>query len=60
MRIRRPEAEDRGEWDRLFAAYAAFYGVAQTPAMRDRVWGWILDPAHEVEARVAEGAGGLV
>lgn len=60
MRIRRPEAGDRAEWDRLYAGYADFYGVAQTAAMRDRVWGWIHDPAHEVQARVAEGAAGLV
>lgn len=58
MRIRRPEAGDRAEWDRLYAGYAEFYGVAQTPAMRDRVWGWIGDPGHEVQALVACGAGG--
>jgi GNAT superfamily N-acetyltransferase len=60
MRIRSAEAADRAEWDRLYAGYAAFYGVAQTAAMRDRVWGWIRDPEHEVQALVAEGAGSLV
>lgn len=61
MRIRQAAAADRAEWDRLYAGYADFYGVAQTPAMRDRVWDWIQDPGHEVQARVAEGsAGGLV
>lgn len=61
MRIRAVAAADRAAWDRLYAGYAAFYGVAQTPAMRDRVWGWIRDPEHEVQALVAEGAdGGLV
>ena len=60
MRIRPAEAADRAEWDRLYAGYAAFYGVAQTAAMRDRVWGWIRDPEHEVQALVAEGAGSLV
>jgi ribosomal protein S18 acetylase RimI-like enzyme len=44
----------RADWERLFAGYAAFYKVAQTPEMRARVWGWIHDPAHEVEALVAE------
>ena len=48
----------RADWERLFAGYAAFYRVAQTPEMRERVWGWIMDPAHEVEAVVAEDAGG--
>lgn len=60
MRIRPAEAADRAEWDRLYAGYADFYGVAQTAAMRDRLWGWIGDPDHEVQALVAEGAGGLV
>ena len=44
----------RADWERLFAGYAAYYKVAQTPEMRARVWGWIDDPAHEVEALVAE------
>lgn len=60
MRVRRPVEADRAAWDRLYAGYAGFYGVAQTPEMRDRVWGWIHDPAHEVEAFVAEDDGGLV
>lgn len=55
VRIVRPEAGHRAAWDRLYAAYAAFYRVEQTPAMRDRVWSWIHDPAHEVEALVALG-----
>ena len=60
MRVRRPLEADRAAWDRLYAGYAEFYGVAQTPGMRDRVWGWIHDPQHEVEAFVAENDGGLV
>lgn len=60
MRVRRPEEADRAAWDRLYAGYSEFYGVAQTSEMRNRVWGWIQDPAHEVEALVVEGEGGLV
>ncbi|EYD75247.1 Histone acetyltransferase HPA2 [Rubellimicrobium mesophilum DSM 19309] len=60
MRVRRPVESDRAGWDRLYAGYAEFYGVTQTPEMRDRVWGWIHDPAHEVEAFVVEGEGALV
>lgn len=59
-RIRRPEPVDRADWGRLYTGYAAFYRVEQTEAMRERVWGWLMDPAHEVEGLVAEGAGGLV
>ncbi|MFN4101996.1 MAG: GNAT family N-acetyltransferase [Pararhodobacter sp.] len=53
MPVRRPEDSDRVAWERLYAGYAEFYGVTQTPEMRARVWGWIHDPAHEVEALVA-------
>jgi len=48
----------RAEWEQLYAGYAAFYIVTQTPEMRARVWGWIQDPAHEVNALVAEDAAG--
>ncbi|NKC29821.1 GNAT family N-acetyltransferase [Falsiroseomonas selenitidurans] len=53
LAIAAPLPAQRAEWDRLYAGYAAFYRVEQTPAMRDRVWGWIMDPAHEVKALVA-------
>jgi len=46
-------SEHREAWERLYAGYAAFYRVTQTPEMRARVWGWIMDPAHEVKAFVA-------
>lgn len=39
----------REAWGRLYGGYADFYGVAQTPEMRDRVWGWIHAPEHEVQ-----------
>ena len=43
----------RAAWDRLYAGYAAFYKVDQTPEMRDRVWSWLMDPGHEVSGFVA-------
>lgn len=58
MRIIAPEQRHREDWDRLYAGYAAFYKVEQTAAMRDTVWGWIQDPAHEVKALVAEDEAG--
>lgn len=58
--IRRLAEADRPAWDALYAGYAAFYGLAQTPEMRDRVWSWLTDPAHEEEALVAEHDGQLV
>jgi GNAT superfamily N-acetyltransferase len=52
------EPRHRADWDRLYAGYAAFYKVDQTPAMRDAVWAWTQDPVHEVKALIAEDAGG--
>ena len=57
--IRPVTAADRAGWDALYAGYAAFYGVTQTPQMRDRVWSWLMDPAHPVTGFVAEDAGRL-
>lgn len=55
----RPLAEaDRQAWQRLYAGYAEFYKVAQTDDMRATVWGWIQDPACEVEALVAQDKSG--
>lgn len=56
IRILRLAAHHRDAWERLYAGYAEFYRVTQTPEMRARVWGWIMDPAHEVKALVAENA----
>lgn len=45
--------EHREAWNRLYEGYAAFYKVVQTQEMRDRVWSWLHDPAHEVNGFVA-------
>lgn len=58
VRIVPVEQRHHAEWERLYAGYAAFYKVDQTPEMRATVWGWIHDPAHEVKALVAEDAEG--
>jgi GNAT superfamily N-acetyltransferase len=60
VRVVAVAAEHRADWDRLYAGYAAFYRVEQTAAMRDTVWGWLLDPAHEVSGLVAVEPGGQV
>ncbi|KAF0174056.1 MAG: putative acetyltransferase [Rhodobacteraceae bacterium] len=60
MRIRALQAADRAAWERLYAGYAAFYKVNQTPEMRETVWGWLHDPAHGSEALVAEVDGAVV
>ncbi|MCC5987709.1 MAG: GNAT family N-acetyltransferase [Pararhodobacter sp.] len=51
---------DREAWERLYRGYAAFYKVEQSAQMRERVWNWLHDPAHECEGLVAEGPGGAL
>lgn len=60
LTIRPPEAADKPAWEALYKGYAEFYGVEQTQDMRDRVWGWITDPAHDVNCFVADLDGTLV
>ncbi len=60
MTIRRISDDDFEEWSTLFAAYREFYRLAPDPAVVDRVWGWLVDNDHEVDAFVAEVEGRLV
>lgn len=57
-RALRPEDEEA--WRRLYRGYADFYGVEQTDGMAARVWGWLHDESHEVNALVAEDPSGQV
>ena len=58
IRILPVEQRHRADWDRLYAGYAEFYHVTQTPEMRDRVWSWLHDPSHETNGLIAEDAEG--
>lgn len=60
MIIRPAALADKPVWARLYAGYAAFYKVEQTEAMRDTVWGWLMDPSHATEGLVAEQDGTLI
>jgi ribosomal protein S18 acetylase RimI-like enzyme len=53
---------DRDAWRALFTAYGIFYETDFSPAVLDGVWEWLVDPAHEVSALVAEvdGSDGAV
>ena len=53
-------AADRPRWEELFAGYATFYKVDQTPQMRETVFGWLMDKDHTSNAFVAEDASGQV
>lgn len=52
--VRPLKAQDRARWDVLYKGYADFYGVPQTPEMRDKVFGWLMDPDHTSAGLVAE------
>jgi GNAT superfamily N-acetyltransferase len=58
--VRPVATDDRAAWDQLYAGYADFYRVSQTPAMRDTVWGWLHDGAAQTEGVVAEDARGKI
>jgi GNAT superfamily N-acetyltransferase len=58
--VRPIEPGDRAAWAPLFAAYRAFYELQDEPEVVDRVWGWIQDPEHEVNAQVAVVDGSVV
>ncbi len=51
---------DKAEWRALFDCYADFYGVAMDDATADRVWRWLLDPAHSLEGLLTRDADGRV
>ncbi|MBQ0805216.1 MULTISPECIES: GNAT family N-acetyltransferase [unclassified Sulfitobacter] len=51
-------ASDRAAWETLFAGYAAFYKVDQTPDMRETVFGWLMDETHSSNCIVAQDASG--
>ncbi|SLN49213.1 GNAT family N-acetyltransferase [Pseudooctadecabacter jejudonensis] len=60
MIVRPLEQADWSAWDALYAGYADFYQVDQTPQMRALVWEWIMDPAHEVDGLVAADGDTLI
>lgn len=53
--VRPISADDHEAWSALYAGYADFYQVVQTPDMRETVWSWLMDGAHEVSGFIAVG-----
>jgi GNAT superfamily N-acetyltransferase len=51
--IDRPHPDDWPHWRRLYEGYAAFYRVPMDDAIAGRLWSWIHDPAHIMEAFLA-------
>ena len=48
----------KAAWQVLFRAYGVFYKRDLAPELVETVWGWVNDPAHELEGVLAvlEGA----
>ncbi|MBC9944133.1 GNAT family N-acetyltransferase [Leucobacter sp. cx-328] len=51
--VRPITAADEPRWRELFAAYREFYKLEPSDAVLDRVWSWLLDPAHPTSGLVA-------
>ncbi|NXY95381.1 GNAT family N-acetyltransferase [Streptomyces sp. BR123] len=58
IKVRTVRAGDFDGWRALYRGYADFYRVEQTEETAGRVWSWVNDPGHEVQALVAEDAEG--
>jgi GNAT superfamily N-acetyltransferase len=58
--IRPVEQNDRAQWNVLYQGYADFYKVTQTQDMRDTVWSWLFNNAHETEGLVAVDDNGVL
>ena len=56
--IRPATSSDRPLWDPLWQGYLEFYQSSLADAVTDFLWQRIIDPAHEIECRVAEAADG--
>ncbi len=56
--IRPAVASDRLQWDPLWQGYLEFYESTLAGAVTDLLWQRIIDPAHEIQCRVAETVDG--
>lgn len=45
--------EHEARWRELYRGYATFYRRELTDAHAATVWGWLRDPGHELEGRLA-------
>ncbi len=51
---------DRDAWAALYRGYRDFYRKPHDESVFATVWGWLMDPAHETRALIAEVDGRLV
>ena len=55
--VRAAEQDDFDGWQHLYRGYADFYKVPMNEKILDTLWGWIHDPAHEINCLLAFIAG---
>jgi GNAT superfamily N-acetyltransferase len=60
LTIAPPVSADKPDWRRLYEGYATFYKRPMTDEIADRVWSWIHDKSHVLEALVARDKSGRV
>lgn len=48
-----PRPQDYAGWRPLYGGYATFYNMPMDDEIAGRVWGWLLDPQHVLEALLA-------
>lgn len=53
-----PRPADKQDWRRLYDGYATFYKMPMNDEIADRVWSWLHDQSHVLEALVARDASG--
>jgi len=58
--VRRVDADDYDGWRTIYIGYAEFYHVEWTEEIVATVWGWVLDPDHEMLCDVALDAEGTI
>lgn len=58
--IRPLRADDRPAWDRLWTGYLAFYETTRPPAVFDRTFSRLLDPAEPMHGLAAERDGAVI
>ena len=58
--VRAVEASDEASWKALFRDYRTFYKLEGSEEIVTTVWEWLMDPAHECNALVAEVEGEVV
>ena len=60
LAVRPLVAADEAQWRPLFRGYRDFYRLEPDEHVIDRVWGWLLDPAHEVRGIGVKQHGELI